>query len=138
LNKIVVDASVILKWVLVKDSESDFSAAFEILNNFTDEKIDIHLPEIWKYEVGNILAIKAPGQAVELMEVLMDYTFSEYSLKKEDCVEIIKLQGKIDASTFYDVAYHYVAMKINGILITVDKKYFDSAKHLGHIELLAS
>lgn len=136
MNKIVVDASVILKWVLVKDSESDFTEAFQILNNFTDEKVDIHLPEIWKYEVGNILTIKATEQAVDLMRVLMDYSFSEHTLKKEDCVEIIKLQRKLSNSTFYNLAYHYIAIKIDGTLITADKEYFEQAKQLGHIELL--
>lgn len=137
MKKIVADASIILKWVLGEETENDFPAAYKILDDFINENLEIHLPEIWKYEVGNVLGIKQSKESTSLMEVLIDYSFTEHILNKKDCIEILKLQSKISFSTFYDISYHYIAMKIGGILITSDNKYYQSAKKLGFIKLTA-
>lgn len=135
---IVPDASVILKWVLQKESEADFAAAYQILEDLTEEKAEIHLPELWKYEVCNILSSKQPQYAQELIDILMDYSFSEHYLDRDDCKEIIAIQKTIGSCTFYDVSYHYLAIKLGGTMVTADKKYHEKASGLKYIKLLKS
>lgn len=138
MRLIVVDASIILKWVLQKETESNFALAYKLLEDFINDKSEIHLPELWKYEVGNILAIKEPKHAPSLIDILMDYAFIEHALDKNDCKKVIGLQNKIGGCTFYDVAYHYLAIKLDATLITADKKYFQKANKHNHIMLLNS
>ena len=45
---VVLDASVILKWVLEKDHEPDYQQAAKLQQAFLDELIDIRLPTLWK------------------------------------------------------------------------------------------
>ena len=51
---IVPDASVILKWVLEKEDEPDHRQAFRLQEGLVAEQIEIRLPALWRYEVGNV------------------------------------------------------------------------------------
>ena len=53
---IVPDASVILKWVLEKEDESDYPQALQLQHAFLAQEVEIRLPTLWRYEVGNVWA----------------------------------------------------------------------------------
>ena len=48
---IVPDASVILKWVLEKEDESDHDTAARLQQAWLDESVELHLPKLWLYEM---------------------------------------------------------------------------------------
>src|SRR3989344_2177020 len=52
--KIVVDSSVIVKWLNITD-ENDLVKADKILSDALKNKIELLAPELAKYEVGNVL-----------------------------------------------------------------------------------
>lgn len=66
-KRFVPDASVILKWVLPQDKEPHFEQAQAILESFHNELIDLLVPTIWIYEVGNLLGRKYPDEADQLI-----------------------------------------------------------------------
>ncbi|THI84715.1 MAG: type II toxin-antitoxin system VapC family toxin [Nitrospira sp. CG24A] len=74
---IVPDASVILKWVLEKEDEPDHRQAFRLQEALVAEQVEIRLPALWRYEVGNVLGLKKPAMAMELMSALLAYDFEE-------------------------------------------------------------
>jgi hypothetical protein len=74
---IVPDASVILKWVLEKEDEPDHRQAFRLQEALVGEQIEIRLPALWRYEVGNVLGLKQPAMAMELLSTLLAYDFEE-------------------------------------------------------------
>lgn len=64
---IVPDASVILKWVLEKEDESDYPQALQLQQAFLAQEVEIRLPTLWRYEVGNVLGLKQSALATELL-----------------------------------------------------------------------
>src|SRR5262249_39571245 len=94
----------------------------------------IVLPSLWFFEAGNILGLKQPKLAVSLMAILLGYGFEEESPQDiyEKTFELIKTFRV----TFYDAAYHAVAIKHSGTLITADDRYYRKTSRAGHVALL--
>jgi len=134
---VVPDASVILKWVLERDEGKDLPKALDLQRAFLSETIDIQVPTLWRYEVGNVLGLKQPEFAHELMKALLGYELPEVHLTVDDCQSGIHLMRKIKGVTFYDSCYHVVARQANGVYVTADRDYVKRAGRLGHVCLLA-
>lgn len=119
---IVPDASVVLKWAFDTPDEIDTDKAVSFLNAWIDGKCEIVLPKLWSYEVGNVLMMKMPEQAHEVMEIFLGYDFTEYDMSLELCKETFKLMQRFSV-TFYDAVYHAVAFLQKGKLLTADESY---------------
>ncbi|MYB32114.1 MAG: type II toxin-antitoxin system VapC family toxin, partial [Acidobacteria bacterium] len=50
------DASVLLKWVLPAEDEQDTDAALALRDEAAAGILDLIVPQLWIYEVGNTLA----------------------------------------------------------------------------------
>ncbi len=134
---IVPDASVILKWVLEREDEADQPQAKRLQEALLAERVEIRLPTLWRYEVGNVLGLKKPAMAVELMNALLAYEFEEVSLKTEYALAILEHMSDVKGVTFYDSAYHVLAMRTRGLYLTADTAYLKRAKRKGHVALLS-
>lgn len=132
---VVPDASVILKWVDRLPGEGDRDRADSLLDAWLDGKLEIVLPGLWAYEVGNVLGQNAPSQAGEILQELLAYRFEEEELGREVCRAAFDLMKKYRV-TFYDAVYHAVAQFRGGIFITADEAYFRKAGKKGGIVLL--
>jgi predicted nucleic acid-binding protein len=132
---IVPDASVILKWAFHSPEEQYLDKALDILNLCREGKVEIILPRLWAFEVGNVLALKNPQYAQEIMEILIGYRFPEHETTMELCRETFKLirQYRI---TFYDAVYHGVALLKKGMMITMDRAYYRKAAKAGNVVML--
>jgi predicted nucleic acid-binding protein len=133
---VVPDAAVLLKWVLEKDSEPDHRQAIQLQQALLDEVVEIRLPTLWRYEVGNVLGLKKPRMATELMGALLAYEFDEVPLQTEYALDVLKHMGEMPGVTFYDAAYHVLALRIKGLYLTADGAYIRRAKRKGHVVLL--
>ncbi len=129
---IVPDASVILKWVLNSSDEGDRDNAILLLNLWLDGNIEIVLPKLWSFEVGNVLMLNHHDIAEEVMEVFIGYGFSEFDMTYELCKETLGLMKKYNV-TFYDAVYHAVAILKNGLLVTADDTYYRKVRESGNI-----
>jgi predicted nucleic acid-binding protein len=128
---IVPDASVLLKWSLDSPAEKDQEKARAIRQGWLAGRHRIVLPSIWGYEVGNILGRKQARLARELLEIYFGYGFEEE--RAADLYErAFDIMNAIEV-TFYDAAYHAVALKHRGIYISADDKYVRKAFPLGHV-----
>jgi len=130
---VVPDASVILKWVLQPEDERDAGSALRVLEAFLGELIEIRVPSLWRYEVGNILAVKRPRTAREAMEVLLGYRFEEERLHSAYCLETLRFAAEAKGISFYDAAYHVLAIRTDGLFLTADRKYVARAWRKGKI-----
>ena len=135
LPVLVPDASVILKWAFQSPDEQDRDKALDLLDLWLSEKGEIILPKLWAFEVGNVLGLKNPRSAQEIMEILVDYRFPEHETSVELCRETFKLMKQYRV-TFYDGVYHAVALLNKGTLITTDKAYYHKAVKAGHVTML--
>jgi predicted nucleic acid-binding protein len=131
----VPDASVIMKWAFRSQDEQDGDKALALLNLWLAGNCSIVLPGLWVYECGNVLGLKAPENAKEIMDIFLEYRFDECPMTI--ILSAATLQIMKDCKvTFYDAAYHAVALDKNATLITADVVYYRKASQLGNIMLL--
>lgn len=134
-NILVPDASVLLKWALKGPEENDSAAATMLFDRWLEGRIELVLPKLWAYEVGNVLGLRNPSRAEELMDLFIGYSFHEVGLTSTICKRTYSLTRQYRVS-FYDAIYHAVALLHNGTLITADEAYHRRAAGIGHVRLL--
>lgn len=134
---VVPDASVILKWVLEKEDEPDYLQAFKLQEALSAEQVEIRVPTLWRYEIGNVLGLKQPRMAMELVGALLAYEFEEVPLETEYALEVLEHMRDVTGVTFYDSAYHVLALRTKGLYLTADAAYVKRARRKGHVVLLA-
>ncbi len=119
---VVPDASVLLKWAFDSSDEIDRDNALNLLNAWLDRRVEIILPKLWVFEVGNVLMLKNPELSSEIIDIFIGYNFLECETTLELCRETFKLMKKYGV-TFYDAVYHAVAILKKGILLTAADAY---------------
>ena len=129
------DASVILKWVLPGDDEQDADAALLLRDEAVAESIELVIPQLWIYEVGNTLARRFPGDADELLASLADFGLAEARLDSRWRTRAVSLSVTYGVA-FYDAAYHAVALGLGGVFVTADERYVSRASRAGGVSSL--
>ncbi len=124
--KIVVDSSVIVKW-LNQDKEDSLGKADKLLANSQAGKIMLLAPELAKYEVGNVLKfskkLSLEQAEIALTELFrIPVTFIPQSV--ELTLETLRLVFALDI-TYYDASFLSLARQFDATLIT------DNIKHQG-------
>ena len=135
MKKYIVDASIILKWVLEKEKEPDHDKATGLLNVWLRGAVGIAAPSLWIYEVANILGRALPDEASQKMKLLLDL-----QIDVVDCSEQMIQQCfawmKEHQITFYDAAYLAAAYATDAVLLTSDEKFREMMKNDDRICLL--
>ena len=132
---VVPDASVILKWAFRSPDEQAGDKALELLKLWLAGGCDFILPTLWVYECGNVLGLKAPDTANEIMAIFLDYRFDECPVTAELSTATLRIMRDFQV-TFYDAVYHAVALSRKATLVTADAAYFRKARMLGNIAML--
>jgi len=133
VRAVVPDASVILKWVLPDPSgEEGLDAALRLRDEVISGKVVVKVPSLWLYEVGNMLTRRFPRHAAGILQLLIAFGL-------EECVPddrwLSRVVGLIQdhGVTFYDAAYHALALVEKGVFVTADQKYIRKAGKAGRI-----
>lgn len=124
--------------MLEEAGERELEKAMELQGAFVAEAIEVQAPTLWRYEVRNILGLRQPELAGELMTALLDYEFQEVELTRDYCVAVLKLMRELKGVTFYDSSYHALALQTKGVYVTADRDYVKRAERKGHIALLSN
>lgn len=130
---VVLDASVILKWVLRSADEGDQETALRIRDLAIEEKVLLKVPSLWLYEVGNTISRIFPKQSRELLLALTAFGLEEVPWNQQwfdQCLAIVQ-RYKV---TFYDATYHSLAIVEKGIFVTADKQYVRKTQALGSVQ----
>jgi len=136
VSVVVPDASVLLKWVLSGPEEDDQAAALELRDRAIREEIELAVPSLWLFEVGNLLARRIPGEAPALLAALVDFGLREPPLTEEWRLRALALTGSYGV-TFYDAAYHALALVLGGVFVTADARYLGRAGAAGSVVQLS-
>ncbi len=132
---VVPDASVILKWVLPPADEPEADLARMLRNAIVEEEIQALVPALWLYEVGNTLARRFPDEAARLLAALMKLELEELAPSRE-WLEAVLTLTRGHGVTFYDAAYHAIAIMHQGSFVTADDRYASQMAEIGSIVLL--
>ena len=134
--KLVVDASVAVKW-FIRDSneENDVVSAVDILVGIGKNSIELIQPPHWIAEVTAVLARLQPDlsdDAIDLLDAMELPTRAESSVYKLASHLATELNHHL-----FDTLYHALALQDNATLITADRRYFRKSVNHGSICMLA-
>ena len=128
----MVDASVIVKWILPDPNrEEHLDEALRLLRDFQNEKIEILQPPHWLTEVAAVitrLCPEAAEPAVDLLDAMELPCAGDLTTLKRAS----RLARELNHHLF-DTLYHAVAFEHDGLLVTADDRYFRKAEGSGRI-----
>lgn len=121
--KLVVDSSVIVKWVNSQD-EDYLDQADKLANDSKQGRVKLLAPELAKYEVGNALwkkGLDLPKAKISLATIYAGpVEFIRQNESQAMRAMAIALDKKI---TFYDASFLSLAESINAVLVTDNPKH---------------
>lgn len=132
MNVVVLDASVILKW-LFNDPvrESQTREATTLMENIVDGRLEVLQPIHWEIEVAAVLARKTRDTAEANVRLLAALNLAVAN-DSEILLRACRLSVELDHHLF-DTLYHAVALERGAVLVTADEHYLRKALHMGHI-----
>ncbi|MEK6815444.1 MAG: type II toxin-antitoxin system VapC family toxin [Nitrospirota bacterium] len=136
--KIVIDTSVLIKWVKTRDEEL-VKEARALLAEVQRRPIKVHVPALLLYEAGNILVMKTRLEAVALDDALSrveDLPFSVAPPASPLLKRAARL-GRRFGISFYDASFLALAVEIDCPFVTADRRLFDRAQALPRVRHLS-
>jgi predicted nucleic acid-binding protein len=130
---VVVDASVVIKWLLQDpEREAGTEKATQLMESVTRSELTALQPTHWLAEVGAVLARESPETAADDVTMLnaLELAATDDPLVLKRGVELaIELKQHL-----FDTYYHAVALETaDGMLITADQRYLRAARAKGRI-----
>lgn len=135
MTVVVPDASVLLKWVLPGPAEVDVDHALRLRDAALRGDITLKVPVLWLFEVGNTLARRFPDQARDMLNTFIAFDLEESEPSQHWLDQVLTLTRDYRV-TFYDAAYHALAIIQNGVFVTADADYVRKAGMAGAVILL--
>ena len=138
-QRVVIDACVFAKLYI---QEPDREQAIALLKTLVDKKNMIIVPQLFFYEIMSV-AKYGDIEISHVLHVLQTYQKTNLQLLEPD-LNMLKTAIAITDSghpksgypSFYDAIYHAIALCLDCLFITADKRYYEKTKQLGKIELL--
>jgi len=121
MEKVVVDASVVVKW-FIEEKHSD--KALEFRDRYINLEIELLAPELLPYEVLNALRYSKLFTSQEMKNIAQAinlYGFKLYPLIGE-LAELTIEVAYANNLTIYDASYLALAIKNKTMVYTADKK----------------
>jgi predicted nucleic acid-binding protein len=130
---VVLDASVIIKWLL-QDSEREAGTdrATRLMELVIKGDLPVLQPTHWLVEVGAVLARESPATAADDVAML-----NALELPVADEPQVLRRGVEMGMELklhLFDTLYHAVALENeDGFLITADRRYLRAARTKGRI-----
>lgn len=122
--KLVVDSSVIVKWLNSTDEEN-LKEADKVLADALEDKVELLAPELAKYEVGNVLLTrkKLSSKVAEIPIRALFASPIQFIPESEDLArETFSLAESLKI-TYYDASFMSLAQQYNATLVTENVKH---------------
>ena len=136
MRRVVVDASVVVKWIFPdRAEESNTAEALSLLEDIRAGKVAVVQPAHWLAEVAAVAVRVEPAIAQEAVELLWTMEFAMAD-SPETYRTAVELASHFDQHLF-DTLYHAVPLEIReGHLVTADRRYYEKAKGRGRLLML--
>lgn len=126
MKTLVIDTSVFIKW-LNQNNEQDVDSADKILQDVKNGQVELVVPELIKYEIGNVL-LKGkqltPDQAYISLDTAYSLPITFVTESEQQAKETYSLAHTSGVS-YYDASFMSLAKQYNAVLVT------DNIKHQG-------
>jgi len=133
---IVLDASVILKWLLDDEAGRARATGFRKAHAAGTETIAV--PDLLFYEIANVLTMKkqlAEADSADGLSLVWDFQLEQYDFGLEAFLAAMSIARR-HGITVYDAAYVELARRLQCTVVTADRKLYEKTKSLGFVELL--
>jgi predicted nucleic acid-binding protein len=135
--RIVIDASVVVKWVFPdSEAEENTEEALELLAAIRAGTLDLLQPPHWLAEVAAVVTRLRPASADAGLDLLAAMEFPV-----ADDLATLKRASRIARDLnhhLFDTLYHAVALEHGGTLVSADGRYVRKAQSIGRIVALAN
>jgi predicted nucleic acid-binding protein len=140
VRRIVIDASVALKWFLA--DEEDGESALDILDSCASGRIALHGPALLEFEVANGLAIaKRKARVGDAIALKAMEGFTELGIELHPLAplfpKVLDSCNKYNISA-YDASYLALADDLKADLVTADKRLFNATRPLELVSLIGN
>jgi len=133
--KLVVDASVALKWYLGdRPEEPDIAQAAAVGETIERQNSDLLAPPHWIIEIISVLARKEPAIVNVALAQLTD--MRPHIVDHANVVRRAALLAQSLNAHLFDTLYHAVALEYGATLVTADDRYFAKAQGQGSVVML--
>lgn len=132
----IIDASVAIKWFLIKEDYWD--KAKLLLEQHINGIEQIIVPNLLFLEIINTFATKKNiglSTGEEILRLLFSISLKKYHPTDEDILETFKLAKKYK-TTSYDMLYAVIAKKLKTTLVTADER-FVKVTRFSYVRLLS-
>jgi len=132
MTSFVVDSSVVFKWYRQPGDEDYVPQAVSILERHLHGDLEIHVPDLIFYELGNILRFKERFVSKDALTILNETFALALQIHPIDlllCEEAFRFAREHDI-TFYDASFVALSHLLDASFITADKKLFAKVKTL--------
>lgn len=133
---IVLDASVILKWLL--DDEAGRGRATGFRDAHAEGTETIAVPDLLFFEIANVLAMKkqlSEADCASGLSLVWDFQLEQYDFGLEEFLAAMSIARRHGIAV-YDAAYVELARRLGCTVVTADRKLYEKTKSLGLVELL--
>jgi predicted nucleic acid-binding protein len=136
--KIVVDSSVLIKWFKTRH-EDHLAEARALLVEVERHPLEVHVPALLLYEVGNILLLKSRlGRAA--LEDTLDHLEALPFTVAPPATPLLKRAARLGRDyglTFYDASFLALAVELDCPYITADRRLFERVHALPRVRHLS-
>jgi predicted nucleic acid-binding protein len=133
---IVLDASVVLKWIFDDEDGSERAAGLKDAHVAGHEIVAV--PDLLFYEIGNVLATKtrlSEAASAKAFSLLWEFSLERFDLGLEEFQGGLVLSKK-HTITLYDAAYVELSRRLKCTFVTADRKLYEKVKNIKSVELL--
>ncbi len=128
----VVDSSIVFKWYRQPGDEEFVPQAVSLLERHLHGDLEIHVPDLLFYELGNILRFEETLVSKDALTILRETFALALQIHPVDLLlaeETFRLTREHDI-TFYDASFVALSHLLDASFITADKKLFAKVKTL--------
>jgi predicted nucleic acid-binding protein len=136
--KIVADTSVLIKWFKTRD-EDLLKEARALLAEVEARPLDVHVPALLLYEIGNVLLLKTRLGTTGLDDA-MDHLEDIPLTVAPPATPLLKRAARLGRElglTFYDASFIALAVVLDCPFITADRRLYDRARTLPRVRHLS-
>lgn len=136
--KIVVDSSVLIKWFKSRN-EDLLAEAHALLDEVELRPLEVHVPALLLYEIGNVLLVKTRLEPAALKNAIDRLEALPLSVAPP-ATPLLKRAARLGRDldlTFYDASFLALAVELDSPFITADRRLFDRARTLPRVRHLS-
>lgn len=138
MTPVVLDTSVIFKWSRQPSEEPLVPQALVLLDQYLSGEIEIHVPDLLFYELGNTIKQKSDllqGSAETIVRDVFALGLTVHMLDMALAMGTLRTAIAYDV-TFYDATFIALAQSVRGNLITADRKLHHKLRALPFVRFL--